>query len=124
MKIFKWWHKLLIVFLVLIIASLFLVVAFYSKNEDVQRWSLFSSLFIGVTTLMLSFVALSISVQTFIKTNKQEREILENKAKQFIIDHDKEIEYMPLCIIANLYDKHRKYGRNIYTDFNKLAPSL
>ena len=124
MKIFKWWQKIIFFIVLGIIAFLFFLVAFKSKDEDVQRWSLFASLFIGVATLGLSFIALSISIQTFVKTNKQEQEKRENEAQQFIIEHNKEIDYIPLCLIASFYDRHRKYNRNIYTDFNKLKNDL
>ena len=121
MKMFKWWHKLIMVLAVATIAALFLVVAFKTKDEDVQRWSLFSSMFFGLATICLSLIALAISIDTYRKTNMHEYEKLQNKANEFIIENNDEIDYIPLCIIANIYDRHRKYKRNIYTSFNKLS---
>lgn len=124
MKIFKWWQKLILLLSIFLIAAMFAAVSFFSSIENVQRWSLFSTMFFGLASASLSFVALSISVLAFIKTSKKEQEEIQNTAKQFIIENSNEIDYIPLCIIANYYDKHRKYYRKIYTAFNKLNPIL
>ena len=121
MKIFKWWHVLLIVGGVIIVATLFLVVAFSSSLENVQRWSLFSTMFFGLASACLSLVALGISITTFAINNRQKREKLENEAKLFIVNHEEELSYIPLCLIASAYRRHGKCLRPIYTEFNKLS---
>lgn len=44
-------------------------------------------------------------------------ESVDIEARKFILQHYEEIEYLPLCPIAFLYDKTRKYHRRIYFDF-------
>lgn len=124
MKIFKWWHKLIFIGAALTVAALFLIVAFLSSIEDVQRWSLFSTMFFGLASVCLSLVALFISMQTFVKTNKQEQEKLENEANVFIVENSDEIQYIPLCIIASAFNRQGRYERKIYSNFNKLNNNL
>lgn len=124
MKVFKWWHILTIVFGVLLIAALFLLVAFKSSIEDVQRWSLFSSMFFGLASICLSFVALAVSVNAYIISSRQKREKLENEANSFIVNHEDELAYIPLCLIASAYKRQGKCLRQIYLDFNRLSNEL
>lgn len=124
MKVFKWKHILLIVCVVLLIAALFLLVAFKSSMEDVQRWSLFSTMFFGLASICLSFLALAISVNTYIISSRQKREKLENEANSFIVSHEDELAYIPLCLIASAYKRQGKCLRQIYLDFNRLSNEL
>ncbi len=120
MKIFKRWHIFIIVFSILIIAALFLLVAFANSIENVQRWSLFSTMFFGLASASLSLIALFISIHTFVMSNKQQKERLENEAKNFIVNYSADINFIPLCIVASLYNRHHTYNRSIYKAFNEL----
>ena len=57
-------------------------------------------------------------------TKKEKNERIGNEAKNFIIDHEKEIDYIPLCLIARAFNNHHKYLREIYNDFNKLNKEI
>lgn len=120
MKIFKWWHRLIISTAFIIVAALFLLVAFQTTIENVQRWSLFSTMFFGLSSVFLSLIALCISIQTYVSNARLKQEKLENEAKNFIILNSNEISYIPLCIMASAYDRHRNFNRKIYLEFNKL----
>lgn len=42
---------------------------------------------------------------------------LENKANEFLIDHENERDYLPWCTIASGLHRHEHHTRKIYTDF-------
>lgn len=120
MKIFKWYHILIFLLTIFAIAGLFFFLSFNIKADDIPRWSLFAALFFGLGSLSFSFVALWISIQTFVKTNKKEQEKLESEANAFIVEHSDEIQYLPLCLISSCFNRQGKYQRKIYTEFNLL----
>ena len=124
MKIFKK-HQIVIIALgAFAIAAICYAVSFHSSLENVQRWSLFSGMFFGLGSGCLSLVALWISIQTFVKTNLDEKKKMENDAKNFIIENEEEKAYLPLCIIASAYDRHHHFQRRIYNAFNSLSDDM
>lgn len=124
MKIFSKKQTIYISICCFLIASIFIATAFLINDDYVARFSLAASLVVGVGSLMMSFLALTISIQTFVRENKKEREELENKANNFIIENNDEIGYIPLCLIASSFNRQWSYKRKIYSSFNKLNNSL
>lgn len=61
--------------------------------------------------------------QANIESNRY-TELVDIEARKFILQHYKEIEYLPLCPIAFLYNKTRKYHRRIYFDFCLLTEDV
>lgn len=97
------------------------ILAFFVSENDVQRWMLFGTFFFGFGSICVSISALAISIKSFINTENEKRRIVKQDANDFLIENDNEIEYIPLCLIANIYDRHRNYKRKIYNSFNKLS---
>ena len=121
-KLIKWFWITAGGLVALLIASG--ILAFLIKDEKINRYSLWGSWFFGFGTILLSFSALMVSVIAYMNTVNEKQKEISNKAEQFIIEHDKEMVYLPLCIISNLYNKHHKYNRTIYTDFNKCSKDV
>ena len=103
-----------------VIALLFGILAFCIDEDYISRFSLWASLLFGTGSLMVSVLALTISIVSFRKTEAARIQRNEEKANQFIQDNNDEILYLPLCLIANSFDNHHKYKRNIYNEFNLL----
>jgi len=80
------------------------------------------SLIISSLTLIAT-VTISFLIYYLEKARERKKitEINNEIAKNFIIDHDSEIAFIPLCLVASCKNRHRKHYRNIYNDFNKLS---
>ncbi len=116
--------KKAIIMLIALILGLFVccfIIAFFVSEKEVQRWMLFGTFFFGFGSIAVSSSALAISIKSYINTENEKRKIVKQAANSFLIENDDEIDYIPLCIIANIYDRHRKYKRKIYSSFNKLG---
>ena len=71
-----------------------------------------------------SIIALIISIMTYKRTESLRKEKIQEDANKFINKNSEEIEYIPLCLIANAYDNHHKYNRKIYNFFNLLSKDV
>lgn len=119
--------KKAIITLAAIILGLFaccFIMAFFVSEKDIQRWMLFGTFFFGFGSISVSVSALVISIKSFINTENEKRRIVKQNANDFLIENANEIEYIPLCLIANIYDRHRNYKRKIYNSFNKLSDEV
>lgn len=76
---------------------------------------------IGIVTIV---VTINIYRQQRKYAARQEKSVLENKATQFIINNRDEMDYLPLCILANDLHRKEKHARNIYTQFCKCSDEL
>ena len=56
--------------------------------------------------------------------NAQRKAELENKADQFLIEHENERGYLPWCIFAAKLHRHERHTRKIYTAFCKCPDEL
>ena len=55
---------------------------------------------------------------------QQRNSELENRAHQFLIEHEREREYLPWCIFATKLHRHERHTRQIYTDFCGCSENL
>ena len=87
---------------------------------------------IGAVTLV--FTAL-VPIMIYWLQKKHEKEVdaekkeqkdkeLENKANEFLIDHETERDYLPWCTIASALHRHERHTRKVYTDFCKCSNEL
>lgn len=119
--------KASIITLITLLFGLFLccfIIAFFVSEKDIQRWMLFGTFFFGFGSIVVSISALVISIRSYINTENEKRKIVKQAANNFLIENNDEIDYIPLCLIANIYDRHRKYKRKIYSSFNKLGSDV
>ena len=56
--------------------------------------------------------------------NAQRKAELENKAHQFLIEHESERGYLPWCVFATKLHRHERHTRKIYTDFCRCPNEL
>jgi hypothetical protein len=96
------------------------VLSLYSREDFLPRLSLWSSLIFGTGSIMTSAIALFISVSSFRNTENLRKEKIVDDANNFIKENSDYILYLPLCLVANAYDKHHKFARMIYNNFNVL----
>lgn len=76
--------------------------------------SLFATVYISVLIYKLQ-----------VKNDRRNRkETLEEKARNFLIEHEQEREYLPWCIIASGLYRIRPHSRKIYAAFCQLPDSL
>lgn len=80
------------------------------------------SLIISILSLGAT-ASISFAIYCLEKTSERKmiKQINKERAKDFIIDHDSEIEFIPLCLIASCLNRHHQHHRNMYNDFNKLS---
>ena len=78
------------------------------------------------TLSLIATIAISFVVYSLGKKSDEKRLLNENKqkAREFIIDHESEIAFIPLCLIASNLNRHHKHHRQIYNDFNKLDDEI
>ena len=100
------------------------IVACFIKKDWIDRLSLWASLVVGTGTTITSIIALVISIMTYKRTESLRIEKIQEEANKFINKNSEEIEYIPLCLIANAYDNHHKYNRKIYNFFNLLSKDV
>ena len=55
---------------------------------------------------------------------RRRQDELVNKADRFIIDHEKDIGYLPWCVFASNLHRHGKHSNKIYTDFCRCSDDL
>ena len=96
------------------------VFAFLLKQESIPRVSLWADMVFGTGSIITSSVAIGISVLTLRREESLRKQMIEESANKFISENNDELLYVPLCLIANAYDNHHKYERNIYNSFNTL----
>ena len=115
--------KKAIITLIALILGLFaccFIIAFFVSERDMQRWMLFGTFFFGFGSISVSISALAISIKSYINTENEKRKRVKQAANDFLTENNDEVDYIPLCLIANIYDRHRNYKRKIYSSFNKL----
>lgn len=116
--------KLYIGLFIVAIIGVCIAVAFFSNENHIQRIMLFATMLFGFATFITSGIALCISVLSFKRTQKYEKQKNEDLANKFINENNDELDYIPLCLIANAYDNHHKYCRKIYNEFNLLNKDI
>lgn len=99
-------------------------IAFASPESSLSRIGLFADLLFGFSAFVVSASALLIGIQTYRRDEKTRREKLQADAKKFINENARDINLLPLCVVANAYDNHRKYFREIYNRFCVLDDEL
>ncbi|KXT82387.1 hypothetical protein STRDD11_01888 [Streptococcus sp. DD11] len=99
------------------------IIDFLNQNSDV----------IQIVLACLSLIAsIIVAYLIYWLQTKHEKEVLrleekrrtdkiKTEAKQFLIDFSEEKEYLPLCMIANNVNLHKKHHRKIYTSFNRCS---
>lgn len=110
--------------MVLALIGLWAILAFFLPENLIPRFSLWASLIFGTGSLIIAILALAISIHSFRNTELISIQKLEEDANKFIKDNNEEIQYLPLCLIANSYDNHHKFERKIYNEFNVLNREL
>lgn len=79
-------------------------------------------------TILVSFVIYRLQRRHEIEMQKIEethkKELLEEKARNFLIDNEAERDYLPWCIISSNINNHRQHNRKIYTNFNRCSFEL
>lgn len=116
--------KIELIILLIALVGIFALLSFFIKDELVARFSLWGSLIFGCGSIIVAISSLFVSVIALDNTKKEKNERIGNEAKNFIIDHEKEIDYIPLCLIARAFNNHHRYLREIYNDFNKLNKEI
>lgn len=85
-----------------------------------------------ITTIVLQALTLvatiAISFVIYFLNNKHKKEEYyrqnEQLAKAFIIDNNDISDYIPLCIVASVLNRHKKHHRTLYNEFNKLSDDV
>lgn len=117
-------QKISITIMLIAMAGCWAGLAFGIKNELVSRFSLWASLVFGCGSIIVALSSMFVSLVALDNSKKECNERISNEAKNFIIDHEKDIDYIPLCIIARAYNNHHRFVRPIYNDFNKLNKEI
>lgn len=112
---------LILIGLLFLLAIILFVLSFFVDEEKVNRLSLFSSMAIGLATLLCALASFYISYLGEKRANMDRNQQIETNARRFIIENSNEIYNLPLCLMAYSYDKFRKYDRKIYREFNILT---
>lgn len=123
-KILTTKQLLLLVVLILLLTSGLATYAFLIDEKNLQRSTLWATLVFGTGTTITSILAIGISILSLKREEGLRRQKIEEDANKFINENNKEILYIPLCLIANAFDKHHKFVRNIYNAFNVLNKEL
>ena len=81
-----------------------------------------TTLVISILSLFASgFVSFAIFYMGKKSDDKRYKADIEYQARKFIIDHgEKDILYLPYCVIASGVNRHHKHIRQIYNDFDAL----
>ena len=103
------------------LAAIAFILSFFTDDETFSRLSLFISIIVGLATLFCAIASFAVAYYSEIKLKKQHQELVEINARKFIINNSEEIYNLPLCLLAFAYDKHKKYNRKIYREFNILT---
>lgn len=96
------------------------IFAFLLKSDVVPRVSLWADMVFGTGSIITSSVAIGISILTLRREEALRKQMIVEAANKFINENSNELLYIPLCLIANAYNNHHKYERNIYNTFNIL----
>lgn len=79
-------------------------------------------------TILVSFLIYWLQRRHEIEMQKIEethsKELLEEKARNFLIDNEAERDYLPWCIISSNINNHKQHHRKIYTNFNRCSFEL
>ena len=106
--------------MVLALIGVWTILSIFIPEKCISRLSLWASLVVGSGTTITSVLALMISIMSYKKTEMLRIKKIEEDANRFINKNNEDIVYIPLCLIANAYDKHHKFKRDIYNYFNLL----
>ena len=123
-KIFKTKQFVILIILILFLIGIWFLLAFLLKEESLPRYSLWATLVFGTGTIITSVISLGISILSFRKNEELLHQRVIDDANKFIDENSSEILYIPLCLIANAYNSHHKYNREIYNKFNILNPEI
>ncbi len=121
-KIFKTKQFIILILLILFLIGIWFLFAFLVKEERLPRYSLWATLVFGTGTIITSVISLGISILSYRKNEELLHQRVIDDANKFIDENSSEILYIPLCLIANAYNSHHKYNREIYNKFNLLNP--
>ena len=113
-----------LILLIFALIGLWALLAFFLQEDYISRFSLWASLVFGTGSLITAVLALAISIHSFRNTEAMRIQKLEEDANKFISNNNDEIQFLPLCLIANSYDNHHKFERKIYNEFNVLNREL
>ena len=116
-KRFGWlqWVELFVMIAALLIVCR--VIAWRTSEEELPRMSLFADLMFGFSAFVVSSVTLLLSIESYRRELKIRREKLEEEAKTFLNENSEDRSYIPLCVIANAFDNHRKFSyRTVLSD--------
>lgn len=79
-------------------------------------------------TILVSFFIYWLQRRHEIEIRKIEethrKELLEEKARNFLIDNEAERDYLPWCIISSNINNHKQHNRKIYTNYNRCSFDL
>lgn len=95
-------------------------VAWGIAEKDLSRMSLFADLMFGFSAFVVSSVTLLITVEFRRRDEKVRHQKVVDDARKFVTENEKEINYIPFCLVANAYNNHHKFVREIYNRFNEL----
>ena len=72
---------------------------------------------------LIATIAISVVLNYLNNKHRKEEVKLKNEqlAMAFIIDNNDIYDYIPLCIMASVLNRHKKHHRLLYNDFNKLS---
>ena len=113
-----------IMLFIILLVGVWGILAFFIKEEYVTRFSFWASMVFGTGSIITSVLAIGISVIALRREEFLRRQKIEEEANRFINQNANEIEYIPLCLLANAYDNHHRYVRNIYNSFNVLRKEI
>lgn len=99
---------------------------FLNQNSNVIQIVLaFLSLIASIAVAILIYWLQTKHEKEIEKLEEQRRiDKIKTEAKQFLIDYSHEIDYLPLCMIANNVNLHKKHHREIYTSFNRYGTEI
>lgn len=99
---------------------------FLNQNSNVIQILLaFLSLLASIVVAVLIYWLQARHEKEIEKLEEQHRvDNIKTEAKQFLIDYSDERDYLPLCMIANNVNLHKKHHREIYTSFNRCNTEL
>ena len=80
---------------------------------------------IGVLSLIATVaVSIVITLVEAKRAKRQHEEAIQQQVKEFVIDNQSEIDYLPLCVFANAVSPYATNKRQIYNRFNRCEEEL
>ena len=110
----------IIISMALALLALCILGAGFINEEWLDRASFGANLVFGFGAMITSCIAICISVLALRREEDTRHQKVVDDARKFVTENEEEINYIPFCLVANAYNNHHKFVREIYNRFNEL----